>query len=82
MKAHKYKLGAFLVSAGLVLGACGGAGETDPAGDIVEEGNEDTSVEVEEDAETSDDAADDGTDDTTGESTVDDTSEDEADTED
>lgn len=81
MKKHKYKLATLVLSTGLVLGACGDAEETDPAGDIVEEGNEDTSTEFNDDAETSDDASDDGTDDTTGESTVDDTSEDEADTE-
>lgn len=81
MKSHRYGLATLVLSTGLLLGACGGEDEADPAGDVVEEGNEDTSVEMNEDADTSDEASDDGTDDTTGESTVDDTSEDEADTE-
>lgn len=81
MNSHRHGLAALVLSTGLLLGACGGEEEADPAGDVVEEGNEDTSVEMNDEADTSDGAADEGTDDTTGESTVDDTSEDEADTE-
>lgn len=81
MKSHRYGLSALVLSTGLLLGACGGEEAADPAGDVVEEGNEDTSVEMNDEADTSGGAADEGTDDTTGESTVDGTSEDEADTE-